>query len=251
MTGKGMTNVIRSVGRLNVPGMAAPGYLGTVFVVGDDLVMTNRHVVCPIAQKQADDSWILQSQFKPNIDFVSENGSGPGDPFAVIGVALVHPALDLALLRVASKSQIAHDSLPAPLPISANASEIVPERKVYVVGYPNSDPDGDPNVAEETPAGRLFGEAVFAGEIMDVDAADHEFTHDCSTLKGNSGSCVVDFGNHRVIGLHMKGAYRMEKPGSRAPDAAERSLARDDLQRSCKLRYMPCSARTTWPSCES
>jgi V8-like Glu-specific endopeptidase len=33
------------------------------------------------------------------------------------------------------------------------------------------------------------------------------FTHDCSTLGGNSGSCVIDLESNRVLGLHFKGRY--------------------------------------------
>ena len=33
------------------------------------------------------------------------------------------------------------------------------------------------------------------------------FKHDCSTLGGNSGSCVVDLETHQVLGLHFGGRY--------------------------------------------
>jgi V8-like Glu-specific endopeptidase len=31
------------------------------------------------------------------------------------------------------------------------------------------------------------------------------FEHDCSTLGGNSGSCVLSVGGHVVVGLHYAG----------------------------------------------
>jgi V8-like Glu-specific endopeptidase len=34
-----------------------------------------------------------------------------------------------------------------------------------------------------------------------------EFAHDCSTLGGNSGSCVLDLDTGLVIGLHYSGSY--------------------------------------------
>ena len=46
------------------------------------------------------------------------------------------------------------------------------------------------------------------GTVMQVDTARKVFTHDCSTLGGNSGSCVVDLRTGLVIGLHFGGGYR-------------------------------------------
>ena len=34
------------------------------------------------------------------------------------------------------------------------------------------------------------------------------FTHDASTLPGSSGSCIVDFEDRRVVGLHYGGRYK-------------------------------------------
>jgi len=45
------------------------------------------------------------------------------------------------------------------------------------------------------------------GRIVSVGAAGKTLTHDCTTLGGNSGSCVVDLNTHSVIGLHFEGEY--------------------------------------------
>ena len=53
---------------------------------------------------------------------------------------------------------------------------------------------------------------VAATTLDDVLAATRTskgqlFQHDCSTLGGNSGSCVVDLDSEQVIGLHFQGTY--------------------------------------------
>ena len=45
------------------------------------------------------------------------------------------------------------------------------------------------------------------GEIRTVFDQRHILEHDCSTLGGNSGSCVVDLETKQVVGLHYGGRY--------------------------------------------
>jgi endonuclease G len=45
---------------------------------------------------------------------------------------------------------------------------------------------------------------------MAQDPESPQFTHDCTTLSGSSGSCLLDFGRHSVLGLHYGGNYLVE-----------------------------------------
>ncbi len=45
------------------------------------------------------------------------------------------------------------------------------------------------------------------GAIMEVLEPRSLLRHDCSTLGGNSGSCVVDLETNRVVGLHFGGRF--------------------------------------------
>jgi len=38
----------------------------------------------------------------------------------------------------------------------------------------------------------------------------NNFKHDASTLRGSSGSCIVDFEDRRVVGLHFGGGYHLK-----------------------------------------
>ena len=46
--------------------------------------------------------------------------------------------------------------------------------------------------------------------VTDLESIEYEkicLLHDCSTLGGNSGSCVVDLDTNKIIGLHFDGDY--------------------------------------------
>jgi V8-like Glu-specific endopeptidase len=59
---------------------------------------------------------------------------------------------------------------------------------------------------------RIFGDIfnvkrLQPGSLRNLFVWGKTFKHDCSTLGGNSGSCVVDLETGRVIGLHFAGRY--------------------------------------------
>jgi hypothetical protein len=94
--------------------------------------------------------------------------------------------------------------------VAADAPASLPGRPVYVVGYPAW--DGRRNEPESMR--RIFMD-VYNVKRLQPGAAT-EFTpgglvmkHDCSTLGGNSGSPVFDLTDHRVLGLHFGGRYRL------------------------------------------
>ena len=46
------------------------------------------------------------------------------------------------------------------------------------------------------------------GNFLRYLTGNNLFTHDCSTLGGNSGSPVLDLDSHRIIGLHFGGSFQ-------------------------------------------
>ena len=46
------------------------------------------------------------------------------------------------------------------------------------------------------------------GQFNSMFAEYGVFSHDCSTLGGNSGSGIVDVASNLIIGVHYKGKYR-------------------------------------------
>jgi V8-like Glu-specific endopeptidase len=204
--------VVTRVGRVNLPQVGEPGYVGTAFLVGADLAMTNRHVAVAFGQAKAGGTWAIGAGMTPSVDFNAEQGARTKRSYKVTGIALLHPdpMIDMALLRLATKSAKEKKMLPSPLGLDKSAGDISPKRQVYVVGYPASDSRNNASAMH-----KIFGEVFFVkrfapGEIMAKQNGGRQFTHDCSTLGGNSGSCVVDFSTHRVSGLHFGGSYLVE-----------------------------------------
>ncbi len=106
-----------------------------------------------------------------------------------------------------SRKGKAGTTAPAPLPI-ARKPKLVQGRQVFVVGFPAW--DGHRN--EPEPMAEIFKDIfnvkrLQPGEMRRVSKVQTLFEHDCSTLGGNSGSCVIDLETQRVTGLHFSGRF--------------------------------------------
>jgi hypothetical protein len=226
--------VISAVGRINIP--ENPGFAGTCFVVAPGLVITNRHVLEVIARQGGDGSWILKWPGQTTVDFVVEDGATSAKVYPILGVKFAGPDpinetiqfshLDAAVLSVDFD---AHPNFPAGVKLEKNAGALGPSRDLYIVGFPGRPRTyygtNAPPAQHETSAvlssvfNWKFGVKKLApgrvdktaGQLPD-DPSAWVFSHDASTLGGNSGSPVVDLGfdGGRVIGLHFGGLAREE-----------------------------------------
>jgi hypothetical protein len=221
-------SVVKAVGRLNVPAGEGTRHLGTVFLVSDDLVMTNRHVA-DLLVVQDGNSWKFKPGLTASVDFKGEHGSPPGDPYDITEPVFVHldAAIDLALFRVARTSSTG-TRLPCPTKLSVDPDAADANRSVYTIGFPTRDPKQGP-----ADVIRIFGSTfdvkrLAPGTIMGVCPRMRQFSHDCSTLMGSSGSCVVDFSTHQVVGLHAAGNYKERNFAASLP------AIKDDPKVTCK-----------------
>ena len=182
--------------------------IGTAFVVGKNTLMTNRHVAVTFAQ-QDDDGWAFKPGLGAKIDYRREKDRDARREFAVKSIIGVHAKLDMALLEVKPKAVSGTAKLPPPLTLAAKA----PKKgdHVYTVGYPVRDNTG------ATPSPVLldiFGDVLGVKRLQpgEYDGALQPpsiFSHDCSTLAGNSGSCVLSLATHEVVGLHYQGTFEV------------------------------------------
>jgi hypothetical protein len=203
----GIEQAFRSVGRIEVNGHPRFEWIGTGFLVADDVVMTNRHVAEEFSQRDGGTGWSFKSGIDSRIDYVEELGAVAGSEFNLTEVIGIHDRFDLALFRVETETPAGAKG-PSALPVASEAPDRV-GRNVFVVGYPAWDGRrNDPQIMQ-----RLFGnifdvKRLQPGTITGILGQQGIFHHDCSTLGGNSGSCVIDLETNEVVGLHFGGRFR-------------------------------------------
>jgi hypothetical protein len=204
---EGIERTFRSVGRIEVSGHPAYDWVGTGFLVTDDVVMTNRHVAKEFCRRQSTGEWVFEPGMEARIDFVEDLNAFRPAEFVFTEVIGVHDTVDMALLRVEPRA-VQGVSLPDPLPISSQPPVMGPDRYAYIVGYPAWDGRrNDPEEVRRIFTGIYGIKRLQPGKILDIFEDRNELTHDCSTLGGNSGSCLVDLDTNLVIGLHYSGRY--------------------------------------------
>lgn len=196
---------LQSVGRIEVEGHPRMDWLGTGFLVGPDVIMTNRHVAMEFCIRQGSERWTFDPAIRSRIDYMEEYRTPKVAEYELTEVLGIvdSPGPDLALLRVAS----AGPQDPNPLVLASKPPSDLEGHRVYIVGYPAMDPyRNDPEVMRRIFANIYGVKRLQPGEIRSLASAPL-FQHDCSTLGGNSGSCVVDLETHQVLGLHFRGRY--------------------------------------------
>ncbi len=198
---------LRSVCRIEADGHPDHDCLGTGFLVTDDVIMTNRHVA-KLFVALGGPPWQVEPPITVRVDFNEEFLAGEPREHALTEIVSISAEVDMALLRVA-KTSSSGQSLPPPLRISSTTSA-VPGNDIYVIGYPLYNPLGAGGNAEALH--RIFSDLygikrVQPGQVKSLATDTREIVHDCSTLGGNSGSCVIDLQSGDVIGLHRRGRY--------------------------------------------
>ncbi|MDT4967206.1 MAG: glutamyl endopeptidase [Acidobacteriota bacterium] len=197
-----------SIGRIEVTGHpAGMDWIGTGFLVSDNVIMTNRHVAKEFCRMADAKKWEFEPGMTARIDYNEQFGATESAEFALTGIIGVHEKYDMALFKVALKSS-SKAKPPKALPIASSVPKVTKGRKVYVVGYPASDSRrNDPDEMRRIFSNIYDVKRLQPGEFRKIIPKDNEFEHDCSTLGGNSGSCVVDLDTNQVVGLHFSGSY--------------------------------------------
>ena len=213
-----------SVGRIDVPALTQLPYAGTGFLVAEDVVMTNCHVAMVFSQSESDGGWSFLPGLEVILDFVEDpdgqqESGGPAKSMRIDDVIGIHPALDLALLRVTPPDEV--DATAKPLSLMSQDPGSLSGRNLYALGYPAPDHRSDRAVQRSIFGDQFYVKCLQPGAAMapppdaiirmepcstGAELADVVF-HDASTLGGNSGSCVVDLETNQVMGLHFAGMY--------------------------------------------
>lgn len=215
---------IPSIGRIDLPESVRIPYAGTGFVVGDGLLMTNRHVAELFANGLGQVDLAFRSEQPVAIDFVRENVDDGADYFRIVDILMIHPYWDMALLRVEGLSPER-----IPLTLSVADPESLVDQDVAVVGYPALDPRNNIALQNDIFGNRFNVKRMQPGKLR--ERADlrsfgktvETVTHDSSTLGGNSGSAIISANDGKIVALHFAGIYLKENYAVSAADMAKDS----------------------------
>ena len=184
----------------------------TGFLVADDVIMTNQHVAKYFCDKNVDaNKWVFDPETNNRrIDYSEEKNTTKSREFEITEILKIYESIDLALFRVAKTSKPEGQKLPTPLVIANRTESMLKrERPVYVVGYPTRDTNELERmlyVFDNTYKVKRLQPGIITG----IQQERGVLYHDCSTLAGNSGSCVIDIELNQVIGLHFSGILSSE-----------------------------------------
>jgi endonuclease G len=200
---------IPAIGRIELPGQSAIPYGGTGFIVGDRLVMTNRHVAAIFTSGLGTRSVTFKPGARAGIDLRRELERPTGPTLALKRVLMVHPYWDMALLELESMPEGVQ-----PLRLAQVDPALNNMIEVAAIGYPAFDSRNDASVQNDL-FRRVFGvKRLQPGTIGGRrDTASFGKTvsalgHNCSTLGGNSGSALIDLSTGHVVALHFGGLFK-------------------------------------------
>ncbi len=199
---------IASVARLELLNHSSLRYAGTAWMIDEDVMITNRHVANLFAYSFGG-RFVFRNNpagkpFRTQVDFLEEHERE--DVFEVPIVQILHIeddspfAPDMALVRVEPA-----DGLPAPIRLSAEA--LAPQEDVVVIGYPARDLRNPPTIMDDLFGGVYEVKRLSPGRVSGVSTDSFVFSHDCTTLGGNSGSVVIRPSTGEAVGLHFSGSF--------------------------------------------
>jgi endonuclease G len=208
-----LERAIPGVGRIEVRNHPRFDWLATGWLVAKDTAVTNRHVIDEIAYRDDDGSFRFHEapngeRIRAALNFRAEQGIDEESEHRIDAVlqSAARQEPDVAFVRLRHTS-----SLGDPLPIHIPPAPESPQagQRVAVIGYPAEDGRrNDPIVMERLFRGIYGFKRLAPGQVLSVRGPF--FTHDCTTLGGNSGSVIVDLATGKALGVHYAGRYGRE-----------------------------------------
>jgi endonuclease G len=202
-----LKTLIPSVARLDVVALNNRYHMGTAWMLEEDVMITNRHVASVFARERAGEYLFRRLPsglpYEADVDFYREYRRDTTFSVRIEQVLYIEPdqenSPDMALVRVQRDER-----LPAPLIIAGDVPE--PDEDVVTIGYPGDAPrNNNPSALEDYFDGIYGVKRLSPGRVSRVESGQAVFNHDCTTLGGNSGSCVVRLATGEVLGLHFAG----------------------------------------------
>lgn len=213
--------VIPAIGRVELKNNADFNWVGTGWLVADDIIVTNRHVARQFG-RGTPAGFVFRvgvngGPQSAQVDFLEEFDRRASLEFAIESILWIATSIepDVAYLRV--RRSTARRGLAKPIPL---AEAVSPDDFVVTIGYPAR----DPRVPDQRLVQRIFGDVyekkrLAPGQVTDV--GPEELQHDCSTLGGNSGSPVINLKTGEAVGLHFSGLFLESNFAVTAPKVRE------------------------------
>ncbi|WP_420146722.1 DNA/RNA non-specific endonuclease [Spirosoma sp.] len=203
-----LTTAIKAVGRIELENHPTFEWVGTGWLVDENIVVTNRHVAELFGRSNNNTGFVFRQgianrTMSASIDFIEEFNNTLDATFRVESILHIEKESgpDLAFLRVKS---IAGKTLADPIPLSTDRVKGKPD--IAVIGYPAR----DSRIPDQQLMTDIFGDVynkkrLAPGQVtgLTTDA----LLHDCSTLGGNSGSVVLDLKSGKALGIHFAGRF--------------------------------------------
>ncbi len=204
---------IASVGRIEFKFHPRHKWGGTGWLIAENIIITNRHVAALFANKTAGAITFIQNHIgkyiEAFIDYNEEHGTTTAPVVAAVEDILYLAESgqpDIAILKISSSGGRLE-------PIPLFMGDVKEKSEIAVIGYPAYDPYRNPlKPADVT---RIFSDIfdckrLSPGYILNEDTGANSFSHDATTLGGNSGSVVIDLKSGHAAGLHFSGVFHQE-----------------------------------------
>ena len=200
-------------------------WVGTGWVVGPRLVVTNRHVAEEFARPE-NGGWVFREpipgrRVRATLDWRQEYQIDAESRFRVDEVLWIEPepGPDMALLRIAETGE---DGEPVPEPIGllteAELDELGAGGWIGVIGYPARDSRNSAEDQQRIFDGVYNVKRLAPGQITGIST--DVVSHDATTLGGNSGSALIDMRTGKAAALHFGGIQEIRNSAVPAPAVA-------------------------------
>lgn len=223
---------LKRVCRIDINGI----HIGSGFLCGDGLVMTNRHVLqslaSPIPSRTNPSQWILDKG-EPMVDFNEEPDPAKSTTrFRILEVCAAGPdeidanridlaLLDLAILRI-ERINSSNSPSPTPLELVLNSGRTRLNDPIFAIGFPARPqqlPSGGSKSTEllerlvtlfDDYSVKYLSPGLVIGSATAIANTPEKWAlqHDATTLGGSSGSCLLTPDNPLgAVALHFGGAW--------------------------------------------
>ena len=217
---------IPSVGRINLRDHRMP-WVGTGWLVAEDVLVTNRHVASEFAQRDGDAYVFIETagrKAKAYLDTVREYQSSREIVFRLKEVLWIAPpsgSHDVAFLSIDRQSEDGHSQPPMIELMDQETYDDLPvETWTAVIGYPAFSIYNNAQDQQRIFEGVFDIKRLQPGKIV-AKGADGIVNHDATTLGGNSGSVVLHLDSGKAVALHFGGIEGDTNSAVAAPVVAD------------------------------